>query len=154
MSAQKATLTTLLAEEITGHFGATHVIELPAAALTQTAANTSQVFAWPIPSGTLIKGVYNELHEAFADPTDAAFNSVTVTVGDATTAASIATAQQVAANNAAPLKRHWGTTTYGNYSTAAGGELRVTVASMAAKALASLTKGRLFIYIFAKGLNA
>lgn len=124
--------------------GATHLIEVTAEDLTETTADTPQTIAVALPAGTLAGVSAIKTVELFEDTEDAAFNNVAVTIGDAGSATRYLSSTQVNANAGTPIRYKGGAELAHAYNVA--GELRIAFASMAAKSLADLNKGRLLVY--------
>ena len=112
--------------------------------LTQTATNTTQDItllpAAALPAGSLIKSVAVWLREAFENTGDAAFNTTTMSIGTSGAATSVLSAQELNVNGTEI------TTVVSNTGVAvSGAALIARFSSRAAKALASLNRGRVVI---------
>lgn len=120
-------------------------VEITHADLTEATANTAQVLT---PFSILadkqgVECVQVETKEAFEDAADAANNDTQLTIGDAGSANRLLTATQLNKNGTEIyLKAGTGTT----FVPTADTPVTFTFASMAAKNLAALTKGRLIAY--------
>lgn len=139
------TLYPLSLEERQAHDGATHAAQLLASDLTETALGQSQGFDLAtLDAEVSVRGVYTHLSVPFEDSTDAAFNATTVLVGDTGDADRYVTSQQVNGNGTeVVMKRATATTKV--YATA--DTLKLTVGAVADKALASLDRGELWLYV-------
>lgn len=124
--------------------GATHRIQLFAEDLTEAAVATAQVIKLlDLGVGSLVRNVYLVNHQPFQNSADPAFNTTTVTVGDGGTANKFVTSTETNANGVV-VRTKAGTGTQAAYDAAAA--LNVTVSAMAAKALASLDTGELWVF--------
>lgn len=137
----------LLDHESAGSGGMNRQIEILAADLTETAANTSQdfVLAELEEGDSLFKAAYH-LKEAFENTSDAAFNSNTLEVGDTDDPNSALTAKELNKNGTEILA----SVTPNSLSTVpkafvADKQVLVRINSMAAKSLVDIDTGRLVV---------
>lgn len=138
-------LVPLLAQEIVANNGYTHKILLTADHLTETAANTSQVIdVCTMTDGDILAKFEARLVTPFKDSGDAAFNSTAVSFGDGGSATRYISAAQMNENGTEIADPVYGNTAY-QYT--ADGTLRLTVASMADKALNDINTGELLILV-------
>lgn len=141
MARQSYAIRPLTVQEVAAMDGFTHIATVTAGDLTQATANTAQTLDHgPIPLGSNAQ-VEVRLKTPFENPSDAAFNSTTVSAGDEDSTTSLLAAQQVNKNGA------FITVARGALSAvyAADKTFRTTWSSMAAKNLNALTKGQLDI---------
>lgn len=114
---------------------------------TGIAVNTSTTFnTAPLPvlkAGDIVKRILIHLNPAFSDASDAAFNSTTLSVGDAGSATRYANAVQININGTEVITTFPGATENNIYT--ADSQLVVTLNSMAAKTLSDLDIGKLYI---------
>lgn len=136
-------LVPLLLEEMAALDGFTQMATITAGDLTVTANNTAQVLTLgPIAAGAAVL-VELRVRTALENTADAAFNSNTVSVGDDNSATSLLAATQTNKNGTVvPVARGTLSSVY-----AADTWLKVTVNSMASKALNSLNKGELQLFV-------
>ena len=138
-------LTPLLAQEILSNNSYTHILRLTADDLTQEAANTAQTIKLcDMADGDIIAKTEIRLITPFEDKSDAAFNSTTVSLGDAASTTRFVNAAQVNVNGTEIVDPIYSNTSY-QYT--AAGELRLTIGSMLAKSLKDIDKGELHILI-------
>lgn len=124
--------------------GFTHLITLRPEDLTEATANTAQTFTIAIPAKSRIAGVLLLLDTPFQDESDAAFNSMAVTVGDNAGATTFLSSTELNVNGTEILMK----TMSGSVKVyTAADTLKVIVNAMAAKALADIDKGRVRIYV-------
>lgn len=121
-----------------------HVVVLTANDLTQTTVNTLQSFtAFALKAGDQIKRVTWYLKRAFENTLDAAFNSATISIGDN---AAVTTHLAAAEANVNGTEIIWRTGNTVVLYTAAD-IFKITVNSMAAKALNDINRGELLIFV-------
>jgi len=138
-------LTQPLPQEERISMGATHRIQILEGDLTQAAANTAQVIKLlDLPIGSLVRNVYVVTHQRFEASADPAFNATGITIGDSGTANLFVSATETNKNGAA-VRFKTGTGTQKAYDVA--DVLNITFSSMAAKALANLDKGELWVFV-------
>jgi hypothetical protein len=130
--------------------GFTHRIDFSTADIPAgIAVNTSQVFSTaPLPAlaaSDIIKRIYLHVSTPFAVSTDAAFNSTTLSLGDAGSATRFASAVQINANGTPTINTFPGASE--NFIYTAAGQLQITLNSMAAKSLSNLNVGKLYILL-------
>src|SRR5215472_7024331 len=107
------------------------------------AVNTSQVFLLPkVVAGDEVIELFLRLLIPFANSADAAFNSVTIDIGDDVSPTTYATAIQICKNGAFVSFQH--IADKNNVYTAAH-QLQIRLNSMAAKTLSSLNQGQLWL---------
>lgn len=124
--------------------GFTHCFSFGEGDLTETTANTAQAFTVAIPVNTIIKDCLVLLDVPFEDTADAAFNSTAVTVGDSGSATRFMSATELNVNGTEiTIKKMSGSAT----AYPAADTLSISFASMAAKSLSSLNKGKVRIYV-------
>ncbi len=126
--------------------GASHLVVITSADLTQTTAATAQTLVpMALPAGCVASLAGARLVTPFADSADAANNSCTITVGDAASANRYLAATQVNANGSFVTVAAGVLTALGY---PAAGELRVAFsAPPAGKTLAALNKGELHLFV-------
>jgi hypothetical protein len=126
--------------------GFTHAIKIvPADLATQTTAATPLVIEMvPVKAGDVVIRAAYHLRTPFAASGDAAFNSTTITIGDGNGAATYLASTQINVNGTEILNKA-GTGTEGAYD--AADTVDITFTSMAAKALASLNVGELWVFL-------
>ena len=131
-------------EERSKHAGATHMMEIKCTDLTQTTANTAQLFTLAdVVNGDAVSVLETELVEAFEDVSDAAFNDCAITIGDGGNAARLLASQQLN-KNGTEVFRQAGTGAFYQFTT--GDTVDVTFGSMSGKSLVNLDKGKVRIY--------
>jgi hypothetical protein len=130
--------------ERTGH-DFTHLAVLTANDLTQATANTAQVVNYPLPVDAVIEKSAARLITPFEDPSDAAFNSTTVDVGDTGSATRWFTAKQVNKNGSFIAAEQFAAALGGPYAVAQN--FAINFNSMAAKSLVNLKKGELHVFV-------
>jgi YD repeat-containing protein len=133
----------LSTNEQAGNGGYTHIVVLnPVTDLTETTNNTSMTFniAPTIAGDTIVKYALR-LQPALKNSADAAFNSTTVSFGDASSATRFISGVETNENGTEVIH------TFGNtaYTYTAAGQLTVTVNAMSGKNLAALNTGQLVI---------
>lgn len=137
----------------TGNSGMTHIASISCNDLTQATVNTAQSLnVLALPTGAIVSEVEARLIVPFENTADAAFNSVTLDVGDTGSATRWFTAQQVNKNGAfiaVPILSATGV--QGPY--AASQFFTVNFNSIAAKALLALNKGEIQILFRVKDLK-
>lgn len=140
-----AKLIPLLHEEIISQGGYTHMAIINADALTDAGTNTTQTIKLAdIPANAIIQKSEVRLIVPFEATSDAAFNSTTASLGDAGSATRFASAVQLNKNGSYITSPAANNTAY-QYTAAA--VLNLAVTSMAAKALLSLNKGELHVFV-------
>lgn len=138
----------LTIEEMASCDGFTHRLDFSYRDIpTGIANNTSKVWAAgylpAVVAGDIV--VKTELHltTAFADASDTAFNSDTISLGDATTATRFINASEANVNGTEVLNVIPGANSNVIYT--AAGQLQLTLNSMAAKSLSDLDTGQGYI---------
>lgn len=138
----------LLLEEQVGKLGATHVATLtagPGGDLTESTAGTAQTLSLAIPPGKGVTSILTQVDELFADDSDAAFNTVTVSVGNNADDETFQEAQEVSAKAATPALIAWGTGE--KQATTAADTLKVVFTPKTDKKLSDLDRGKLRVYV-------
>lgn len=126
---------------------ATHMIDVSAADLTETTANTAQTLVpLTFADGDVFVLISGRLVEPFEDSSDAAFNSTALSVGDNDSATRYLASTQLN-KNGTEITTFAGALTAPCFPYTAAKELRLAFASMTAKSLADLDKGRLLLYV-------
>ncbi len=139
---------TLLDNEFRGS-GMTHQIEIKAEDLTEAAVNTPQDFVvTDLEEGDNLQKAAHHLKEAFADSSDVAFNSTTMSVGDSGDDDAALVDKQLNVNGTEVLA----SITPNSLATVpkayvANNQVLVRINSMAAKALADLDVGRVIVQV-------
>lgn len=124
--------------------GATHCVEIKAEDLTQTTANTAQTLTMAVEAGEYFKVIGYTLVQAFADASDAAFNTTTLIIGDGGDTDRFLTSSELNVNGTEVIFKG-GTGTELVYTTA--DTVDFTFGSMTAKSLADIDQGRILIYV-------
>jgi hypothetical protein len=127
--------------------GATHFIDVSAADLTQTTANTAQTL---VPAnfraGDAFQLVAMKLVEPFENTADAAHDTTTLSVGDDDSATRYLASTQLNANGST-VSFAAGALTAPCFVYTAAKELRLAFGSQTAKSLSNLNKGRVLLFI-------
>jgi hypothetical protein len=143
--ATQLNLRPLTTNERAENSGFTHIAVFDHSDLTETTANTSQVFnltkAQP---GDVVVKYALRLQPAFKDSADAAFNSTAFSLGDEDLATRFFSAVQTNENGTEVI-HSFTNTAFGPYT--AEKQLTATFAAMAAKNLAALNTGRAVLLI-------
>jgi hypothetical protein len=130
--------------EQSGHF--THKVVLTHADLTETAANTAQVIEMiTVAAGDIVTDAAFIMTTSFTDASDAAFNTVAVTVGDGGSATRYLSSTETNSNGTEVFYKA-GTLTAGNMYTVAD-TVDITFNSMALKSLVDIDAGSLTILL-------
>jgi len=134
---------------VTGGF--THRVTVTAADLTEAAADTAQTIALlPVNDGCLVTKAATRVVTPFADASDAAFDTNTITVGDGSDTDRYVTSQQTNANGS-PVNVKAGTANQQAY--VAADTIDLVVNAMAAKSLVNVDTGEVDIYLAVYDLN-
>jgi hypothetical protein len=128
--------------------GFSHAFKITHEDLTETTVATAQEFTLIArPAGSYLARLATRLVTAFSDASDAAFNDCAITVGDGSTADLFLASQQLNANGTEVFaKIGQGVPAVVNAASTAG-TIKLTFNSMAAKALADLDAGEVWIFI-------
>lgn len=127
--------------------GFTHRVRLDTTHLNETAVATSDIFTFAIPALTSISDVMLTVEETLQDVSDAGFNSNTVSVGDNSSATTFLGATETNANGSYVKMARMQTQTTGPQVYTAANTLKITVNSMAAKALNDLDRGKISVWL-------
>lgn len=126
----------------------THRLELDASDVpASVATNTAYTFnTAPLPllrAGDIVKRIHMYLSVPFKNSADAAFNSTTISVGDAGSATRWVNAVQINENGTEVITTFPGATENQVYT--ANSQIQVILGSMAAKSLSDLNTGKLYV---------
>lgn len=127
--------------------GMTHRLEFDASDIpAAVATNTAYVFnTAPLPilkAGMVVKRIHLYLSIPFKDSADAAFNSTTISIGDAGSATRWVSAVQINENGTEVITTFPGAAENTIYT--ANSQISLTLNSMAAKTLSNLNTGKLY----------
>lgn len=139
----------LTEEEIAASGGFTHRLDftyrdITAAIANNTAMTWSTGYLPALPIGTYVAKTELHLTTAFKDASDVAFNSSTISFGDATTATRFINASEANLNGTEIIEVVPGAVTNAIYLTAAG-QLKLTLNAMANKTVSDLDYGQAYI---------
>lgn len=132
-------------QESAANDGANWMAIVTADMLTQTATNTKQTLKlMDLQTGDFLARVWWRLKTAFQNTADNAFNSDTISIGDSAADTTVIGANQVNANGTV-VKEAFASAAVGPYT--APDALNLVMNSMLAKALSSLNKGEVHVFI-------
>lgn len=129
----------------------THKFVVTAADLTEAAANTAQnVTLATLPAGSVVNFCATKLVRPFEDTTDTAFNTTTLTVGDAGSANRFLSSTELNENGTEVIYKGGASVGHAYASATA---VRATFGSMTAKSLEDLDEGEVHIFLSVYDLN-
>lgn len=135
-----------LPEQTAAATGFNYRIKLTSDDLTETTANTAQVFeVLSVKAGSLVTSVAAYLETDFADASDSGFNSTAITVGDGSDPDRFLASMQVNTNGTEVDAKGGANTT--PYAYTASDTIDITVNSMSAKSLSDIDTGELIVLV-------